>query len=499
MDSLDWLFLVLVMAHLYVSPFTKVEESFNLHAIHDMLFHGSDIDSYDHREFPGVVPRTFLGALVVAAITKPLQLLVPLRSKFDLQLIARGVLGLINWYSVVYFRGCIRRVFGKTTAFWFATFQYSQFHITYYASRTLPNMFAFPLTMVAAGYWITNRPRRTIAVMAFTTVVFRSELLLLIAPLALSALVQRRISVYHLVLAGIEGGLLGMTLSIATDTVFWKFPILPEAYGFYFNAVLGKAVAWGTQPWYAYFCNHVPKLLLNPAAVPLFAVGLFFEARRIGMTVGPYLVFIALYSAQPHKEWRFIVYAVPVLTLTVALGASWISNRMRKGYVYLGTTLMLVISVAATLMLAVGMLAISSANYPGGHAVMAMHGGLEQSGLGNLTVHLDIPTCMSGATLFTFTREDIEYDRTEDEYELRDVAPDVSVMVTFDKQFPEPYPAFGTAREWAFKGSVKAFAAMQAPWVALGPRFWETEEWWKQVVLVQDRVWIYVRRSVFES
>jgi hypothetical protein len=73
------MFTALILLHLWIAPYTKVEESFNIQAVHDILKFGIPTENaelrfraqYDHMTFPGAVPRTFLGALVLSGIVKP--------------------------------------------------------------------------------------------------------------------------------------------------------------------------------------------------------------------------------------------------------------------------------------------------------------------------------------------------------------------------------------------------------------------------------------------
>ena len=43
-DRWDAILFSVVLAYLFLCPYTKVEESFNLQAMHDMLFHGFEIE-----------------------------------------------------------------------------------------------------------------------------------------------------------------------------------------------------------------------------------------------------------------------------------------------------------------------------------------------------------------------------------------------------------------------------------------------------------------------
>jgi alpha-1,6-mannosyltransferase len=76
---------VTILIHLFAAPYTKVEESFNIQAVYDITAYGIPsprngshiIAHYDHVEFPGAVPRTFVGALILSLLSSPLITLVP--------------------------------------------------------------------------------------------------------------------------------------------------------------------------------------------------------------------------------------------------------------------------------------------------------------------------------------------------------------------------------------------------------------------------------------
>jgi hypothetical protein len=68
----DIILLIVVLIHLVAAPYTKVEESFNVQATHDIYTYGTNITAYDHLEFSGVVPRTFIGPLLMVLPVWPL-------------------------------------------------------------------------------------------------------------------------------------------------------------------------------------------------------------------------------------------------------------------------------------------------------------------------------------------------------------------------------------------------------------------------------------------
>ncbi|RAO65900.1 uncharacterized protein BHQ10_001912 [Talaromyces amestolkiae] len=440
----------IILLHLLASPHTKVEESFHIQATHDILTFGipSPLQlnrsaiaekfqaNYDHFSFPGAVPRTFIGALALASASGPV---IWFQENVDRQLLVRAILGLFNAVSLIVFARGIQKSFGNVTAYWYLLFQASQFHVAYYASRTLSNMFAFGMTTLALRLLLPepvrndaksvkstrtkekatkatrdtkkgttvlpNYSRYRLALVLFTVagIIFRSELALLLATNTIYYFLTRRIRIWQdIIPAGIIGLLVGLTATVIVDSYFWQeFPLWPEFSAFKFNVVSGQASAWGTDPWYFYFTSALPRLLLNP-----------------------------LTCFQPHKEWRFIIYIIPALTAAAAQGAANIWTNRGKSILYRLLSFSLVVSTLGSFLFSTFiLLPISSANYPGAQAIQRahFHG---QGSQPRITLYMGNLACQTGVTRFLQQSQNStfvggsekeaniatkwEYDKTED-------------------------------------------------------------------------------------
>lgn len=430
----------LILVHLFAAPYTKVEESFNIQATHDILNYGlpwanataAIADKFDHATFPGSVPRTFAGALVLAGASTPFASL--LSSPDQVQMLARAILGLVNALALLSLRSAVDTAYGKIAGRWFVLLQASQFHVMFYASRTLPNMFAFTATTVAlrslvlakavASKSARSQKRRRLALYLLTIagIVFRSEIAILLAMETLVLLVQQRASLTKEVIpAGIAGGVIGLLVTVTVDSFFWQsFPTWPEWTGFYYNTILGKSADWGTSPPTWYFVNALPRLLLNPMTLficmPL-ALTVKSTQRTSQDILVPHVAFMGVYSLLPHKEWRFIVYSIPAFTAVAAAGASWIWTRRAKSVVYRFLSFALVVTTLGSFFASTGLMLVSSLNYPGGTALQRLHQIETQPGK---SVHLDNLACQTGVTRFLQTQSTWTYDKTEASESLLD-------------------------------------------------------------------------------
>ncbi|RGP75457.1 alpha-1,6-mannosyltransferase [Fusarium longipes] len=412
---LTCLLITIPLTHLLVSPYTKVEESFNIQAVHDILIYGTPtkdihdrlLQTYDHLTFPGAVPRTFLGAVLLAGLGQPIIALVGFEHA---QLVVRGLLGAANVAALLTFKNILKRAYGQGVSAWWVVFIASQFHVNYYLSRTLPNMYAFGLTTLASAFLLPQaserlssiRHKQAIALLVIAAAVFRSEVAILLGTTGLYLLVTRRITLGPLILVFFWSFLASIFISVPIDSYFWQESLWPELWGFYFNAILGSSSEWGVSPWHYYLTSALPKLVLNPLVLALIAFALLQPGTsKAAQTLTiPNLLFVAIYSAQPHKEARFIFYVVPSLTAAAALGANYISSRASKTIAFraalVTTASFALVSFGASIV----MLLISTLNYPGGDALRQLHYITRDDPTPVMNVHADVLTCMTGLTLF---------------------------------------------------------------------------------------------------
>lgn len=401
---------IIASLHVLLCPFTKVEESFNIQAFHDILYHRLNLSEYDHNEFPGVVPRTFIGPLVISLLCSPVAWIFNLLdiNKFWMQYVVRLTLALTVIATWNRLRNVLKKQFGSSFAWWFSVLSVTQYHFMFYMSRPLLNIMALPLVLLALEGWLLRKHKQFITSAGAAIIIFRSELAMLFGLYLILDLYFRKIDIMTLIKTAVPVGIFLVSLTVVIDSIFWKRLVWPEAEVFWYNTILNKSSDWGTSPFLWYFYSALPRGL-GPSIV-LMPLGLYLERRLVPIVV-PALVYILLFSFLPHKELRFIIYVFPLLNLSSAAVCSFIFIRRTKAPIYellfWGTVIIIVCNIVFSLALAM----VAMTNYPGGIAITRFHKLLKNEPYTH--VHISNLAAQTGVTRFTQIHDHWSYSKNE--------------------------------------------------------------------------------------
>ena len=212
--------------------------------------------------------------------------------------------------------------------------------------------------------------------------------------------------------------LISLFLTIGIDSVMWKeFWLWPEGKVLYYNVILNQSSNWGTSPWIWYFKMAIPKAMcLSLLLVP---IGVYLDRRTLQLVL-PSLIFVFLYSFLPHKELRFIIYVFPLLNVAAAETCKrWEENMIQnprimwRKLLYFGAVMHILLNLSYSM----GMLYISSHNYPGGDAMMKIHElenhSTSTSSSDIVNLHICNYAAQTGVSRFTQLNDNWIYNKTE--------------------------------------------------------------------------------------
>ncbi|KPJ18091.1 putative Dol-P-Man:Man(7)GlcNAc(2)-PP-Dol alpha-1,6-mannosyltransferase [Papilio machaon] len=401
---------IVASLHILLCPFTKVEESFNIQATHDILYHRFNLSQYDHNEFPGVVPRTFIGPVIISALSAPVVFILHLFgiNKFWMQYVVRLTLALTVIASWSRFRDTLRKQFGNSFAWWFTLISVSQYHFMFYMSRPLPNIMVLPFVLLALEGWLSGKHKQFIISAGVSIVIFRSELAMLFGLFLIIDLFFKKIDFMKFIKIVVPTGIGLVALTVVVDSMFWGRLLWPETEVFWYNTILNKSSDWGTSPFLWYFYSALPRGL-GPSLV-LCPVGVYLD-RRLVQLVAPAVVYVLLFSFLPHKELRFIIYVFPLLNAASAAVCSYVFIRRTKAPIYELLFWGICLIIVANVILSIALVLVAMSNYPGGLAITRFHKLLKNEPY--VHVHISNLAAQTGVTRFTQIHDHWNYSKNE--------------------------------------------------------------------------------------
>ena len=402
--------LIMVM-YLLSCPYTKVEESFNMQAIHDILHHATNLSKYDHHEFPGVVPRSFIGPLFISGLSLPSLSFLSMFNleKFMDQYVVRFWIGCSSFFGMCQYAAALQKMFGPKVKLYFVVITLTQFHYLFYITRPLPNTLAHIFAFPAMAAWLRNDISKFIWFSAIAIVIFRIELCILLGTCLIISILKGYASIKQILKEAIPAGIFALLATIVIDSLMWKRWLWPEGDVAWFNIILNKSGEYGTSPFLWYFTSVLPRVLLTASI--FLPWGLRCDVHRCSVFMFPAIAFVLAFSFLPHKELRFIYYTIPLFNAVAARAYSDLHQRHSKHVkwklLYIFGLLCLVANIAASLFF----LYASCHNYPGGEIMSKLH----QHVPCDKKVHVYISNyaAQTGVTRFTEACANWKYNKTE--------------------------------------------------------------------------------------
>lgn len=269
----------------------------------------------NHLLFAGPVPRTFVGSFMVSLLALPFSFIPYFaEDKFKIQIVCRIILGFLVIRSFNAFSNAVGKKYGVTTRRALVVLTMIQFHFMFYLSRPLPNTFALCFALWALSRWVLRDFPGFLFLVAQTVVIFRFDSCLLFGWIILYEVFHtKQLSLWRLFKIGIPSGIFALMITISIDSLIWGRLVWPEGEGLYFNVYLNKSNEWGTSHFLWYFYAALPKALFTSSILVPFST----KKCLTNFVILP-LMFILTYSILPHKETRFIIYAIPMMNVSAA-------------------------------------------------------------------------------------------------------------------------------------------------------------------------------------
>jgi GPI mannosyltransferase 3 len=122
------------------------------------------------------------------------------------------------------------------------------------------------------------------------------------------------------------GGLAPLLVFGLADWLYWGAPFSSYVAALRIDLIDGKASIYGVES-PAYFLEQLGDIWAG--ALPAMAALILLRARTSALWIAAALVIIAVHTAIPHKEYRFVVPAFACLALVAAMGSADLIERMR--------------------------------------------------------------------------------------------------------------------------------------------------------------------------